>query len=302
MKVSLAVTAGPHAGQSFAFDQHDTFMVGRGEEVHFRLPDDPALSRKHFLLEINPPLCRLLDLKSRTGTRVNGQKVEAADLAAGDAIQAGQSAFRLRRALTVAECQILVAATAASGVCRGRMTGRQRALLYRLALTTGLRRNELGSLVPASFRLNTDPPTVTVAGSRTKNRKTATLPLRQDLAAELRAALAGLAAGETIFPVTGRRMDYVIAGDLGDAGIAPRVDGRVVDFHALRTTFITTLALSGVPLTVAQKLARHSDPRLTANTYTHLGLADLGRAVESLPAVALRSDSAHPEAPRRAAS
>jgi hypothetical protein len=47
--------------------------------------------------------------------------------------------------------------------------------------------------------------------------------------------------------------------------------------------FITHLSLGGVPLAVAQKLARHSDPRLTSNVYTSLGLADLHRAVESLP-------------------
>jgi len=34
----LVVTAGPHAGQTFVFEQHDTFLVGRGEDVHFRLP------------------------------------------------------------------------------------------------------------------------------------------------------------------------------------------------------------------------------------------------------------------------
>src|SRR4051812_47785365 len=97
MKVSLAVTAGPHAGQSFAFEEHDAFMVGRGDEVHFRLPNDQSLSRKHFLLEVNPPLCRVLDLNSRSGTKVNGRKIDApADLKDGDAIQAGQSAFRLR--------------------------------------------------------------------------------------------------------------------------------------------------------------------------------------------------------------
>jgi serine/threonine-protein kinase len=93
MKVTLTVSAGPHRGQSFVFEQHDTFLVGRGEDVHFRLPDDPSLSRKHFLLEINPPLCRIEDLKSHTGTRVNGQKVESAELHHNDVIQAGQTTF-----------------------------------------------------------------------------------------------------------------------------------------------------------------------------------------------------------------
>jgi len=35
---------------------------------------------------------------------------------------------------------------------------------------------------------------------------------------------------------------------------------------------------------VAQKLMRHSDIRLTMNTYTHPGLADTAGAVAALPA------------------
>jgi hypothetical protein len=74
-------------------------------------------------------------------------------------------------------------------------------------------------------------------------------------------------------------------------------DGRVLDFHARRMSFVSNLALGGVPLAVAQKLARHSDPRLTANVYTHLGLADLGKAVEALPplpSVTLSTDTEMP--------
>jgi integrase len=47
-------------------------------------------------------------------------------------------------------------------------------------------------------------------------------------------------------------------------------DGLFADFHANRHSFVSNLARAGVPLTIAQKLARHSDPRLTANRYTHL--------------------------------
>jgi serine/threonine-protein kinase len=103
MKVTLTVTAGPHAGQAFAFQEHDTFLVGRGEDAHFRLPDDGHLSRRHFLLEINPPLCRLLDLESKSGTTVNGQKVSTADLNDGARIAAGGSTFlvRIQREATI---------------------------------------------------------------------------------------------------------------------------------------------------------------------------------------------------------
>src|SRR4051812_15087403 len=98
MPLSLVVTAGPHAGRTFAFDRHDTFLVGRAPEAHFSLPDDPYFSRMHLLVEVNPPLCRLTDLQSRNGTLVNGQKAQAADLKHGDEIRAGQTVLRVVQA------------------------------------------------------------------------------------------------------------------------------------------------------------------------------------------------------------
>ena len=53
--------------------------------------------------------------------------------------------------------------------------------------------------------------------------------------------------------------------------------------HALRHTFLTSLANSGVHPSVAQRLTRHSDIRLTMNRYTHSTLGRQGDAVENLP-------------------
>lgn len=188
-----------------------------------------------------------------------------------------------RRALTPEECGRLLAVAAASTRMLGGMAGPDRRLFYAVALTTGLRRNELGSLTPASFRLDADPSTVTVEGTRTKNRRTAVLPVRADVAAGLRAWLPGKPTDRPLFPVAGRKRRAMRRADLKAAGIEVVVDGRVLDIHALRVSFITQLSLSGVPLAVAQKLARHSDPRLTANVYTSLGLAELHKAAETLP-------------------
>jgi integrase len=188
---------------------------------------------------------------------------------------------RRRRSLTPEECRRLLAA--ASKRKRGGMTGPDRRIFYLTAINTGLRRNELGVLTPESFRLDDDPPTVTVEGKWTKNRRTAVLPLRQDLAAELREWLRDKPAGKPLFPVKGRKRKAMLRADLKAAGIEPVVGGRVIDLHALRVSFITHLALGGVPLAVAQKLARHSDPRLTSNVYTSLSLAELHKAVQALP-------------------
>jgi hypothetical protein len=59
---------------------------------------------------------------------------------------------------------------------------------------------------------------------------------------------------------------------LRKAGI-PFLDerGRRMDYHALRTTFITRLSTMKVHPRLAMELARHSDMRLTMKTYTDVG-------------------------------
>ena len=96
MKIKLTVIAGPHRGQEFEFDGRDTLLVGRSADAHLRLSyDDPYFSRRHFLVEVNPPRCRLLDLASRNGTLRNGVRVAAAEVADGDEIGAGHTVFRV---------------------------------------------------------------------------------------------------------------------------------------------------------------------------------------------------------------
>jgi eukaryotic-like serine/threonine-protein kinase len=97
MLVTLAVTTGPLAGRTFPFEGHDVFLVGRSPNAHCRFPeDDPFFSRVHFLIEVNPPQCRLTDMGSRNGTFVNGRKVEVVDLVDGDEIRAGHTRFTVR--------------------------------------------------------------------------------------------------------------------------------------------------------------------------------------------------------------
>jgi len=57
---------------------------------------------------------------------------------------------------------------------------------------------------------------------------------------------------------------------------------RPMRFHDLRSTTATLLARSGVGLVVAQRILRHSDPRLTANIYSRVDLADLQAGVDRM--------------------
>src|SRR4051794_3370399 len=96
MRVILDVLQGPRKGRTFVFDRHDTFIVGRSRFVHCPMPEDSALSRDHFLIEINPPRCEIRDLGSTNGTFVNERRVERLRLNSGDRIAAGQSIFQVR--------------------------------------------------------------------------------------------------------------------------------------------------------------------------------------------------------------
>jgi len=215
---------------------------------------------------------------------------------------------RERRALTMPELARLVGAAALRPLQRrGRgstapafslgerrhqqAVGASRATLYALAATTGLRRGELAALTWADIDLDAAEPVVRVRASTTKDGREARLPLHPSVIESLRGLRA--AAGERpcrVFPELPTIRTLRL--DLEAAGIPFETEAGLVDFHALRTSFATALARSGVSLAQAQKLLRHKDPKLTAVTYTRLEIADASAAVAriALPGVSVCRD------------
>lgn len=178
-----------------------------------------------------------------------------------------------RRALTPDELRTLITKIEA-GPERYGMTGKARALLYRLAVETGLRAGELRSLTRAGFNLDGDEPTVTVGAAYSKRRREDTCPIRPALAELLREHLAGKAPAAAAFNSPGNRWSFgrMFKADRDASAIAARDDaGRVADFHALRHTFISNLAAGGVHPKTAQSLARHSTITLTMDR-THISM------------------------------
>lgn len=109
MQIHLKVIDGPHQGQEFTFGRHDTFLVGRSRHAHFQLPiKDKYVSRIHFMVEVNPPQCRLVDMGSHNGTFVNGQPALAVDLKDGDQIRAGRTTFKLQLERELTDSDIVV--------------------------------------------------------------------------------------------------------------------------------------------------------------------------------------------------
>lgn len=189
-----------------------------------------------------------------------------------------------RRALADDEVARLIRAAEVGPVVLG-ITGTDRAMLYRLAVGTGFRANELRSLFPESFHLADDPPTVTVEAGYSKNRQRADQPIDRELADGLTRFLADKPPQKQLFEVPAKP-SHMIRADLERAGIVYRDEsGNVADFHALRHTFITRLIRSGAPPKVVQVLARHSTITLTLDRYTHLSTGDLQGALAGLPRI-----------------
>lgn len=134
-------------------------------------------------------------------------------------------------------------------------------LTYVIALNTGLRRAEINALQHADFTERDGRAYVRVRSGTAKNRIEDVLPLPQGF------------VRPTIF-ITPTMVEF--RRDLKAAGIS----AADVDFHSLRRSFATNLALAGVPLVVAQRMMRHADPALTANIYTTVRLDDEEAAVD----------------------
>ncbi len=190
----------------------------------------------------------------------------------------------VRRPLEPEELITLLATTRCAGDSLG-MTGEERNWLYRLAVETGLRSNELRSLLRANFDLDSAEPTVTIDAASAKNGRSATLPLRAETAAEFRAFLGQKHPAAQVFRLPRpEKIVVMLRADLTAAGIPYRDSaGRVADFHSFRVTFATLLLRSGVDVRTAKELMRHATINMTADVYACTLRGSLHEGVKRLP-------------------
>jgi integrase len=160
--------------------------------------------------------------------------------------------------------------------------GETRAIVYLLAMGTGLRKGELRRLRWCDLDL--DRGSVAVTAASAKSRKDQSVPIGETLVAALKAARpAGALPTDAVVPPGAFPNTLTFHRDLEAAGIEREADGCVIDFHALRTTFISWLAAAGTHPRVAQILARHASVETTMERYTDTRLLDLRGAIAGLP-------------------
>jgi len=145
--------------------------------------------------------------------------------------------------------------------------GEERRLCYLLTVWAGLRRSEVAQLVWNDIDLKSDPWMIRLRPEATKSHRADKVVIHPELAAALIRHCEGVTSADLPIVSTVPNMKAFRA-DLKLAGIDPgNRESGFIDFHALRKTLGTIMAASGLSPRMRQTHMRHTDPRLTENTY-----------------------------------
>ncbi len=273
--------------------------TGRMEKVETKHPLSP-LSKRHYIRA-----CKQFTRWLRKMGRLASNPLEILSFR-------GAVVSNKRRALTREEAAYLLDYTRrAAGILYG-MSGPERYLVYRLALETGLRRNEIRSLKRSNFDF--ERLLVRVEPEHTKTKKGASLPIRAATMALLKEHLKNKLPTTPAFHLTGYHTADMLKADLTAARqewieaarddpaefrrrmesefLAVQTSQGKIDFHSLRHTFATFLVESGTDIKTAQALLRHSTAAMTLDIYTHTRAEHQAAAVENLPSLDWESETA----------
>jgi integrase len=196
---------------------------------------------------------------------------------------------RPRRTLSPEDFTKLIKYTETAEPLR-RLSGLDRAMLYSVAVATGLRAGELASLTTSSLSLEGSPPLIVLEAAYSKRRRRDEQPLPSWLVDKLNRWLATRPQRLRVFDDGklwpggwARHAAKIMRTDLEGAGLDYRDEaGEVFDFHALRHQFITTLVEMNLHPKTTQTLARHSTIQLTMDRYTHLRTSDVAQSVDAM--------------------
>ncbi len=167
---------------------------------------------------------------------------------------------------------------------RKEIDGRKWMLIYKTLLLTGLRWGELRRLEVRDVLFG-ENARIELDASLSKNGNDATLPLNDELQAELSSWVKdrNLSDQDKLFDMPWKGMTR-FRYDARAAGIAMMDErGRGIDIHSLRRTFGTMLVRANVNVKITQIAMRHADVRMTLDIYASCETAEVVNAVGLLP-------------------
>lgn len=93
MRITLEFTSGTFAGRKVVLQPSTVLQFGRTENADYAVPHDRQMSGVHFAVQCDQDTCRIRDLNSSNGTKVNGESITDAVLYDGDQILAGDTSL-----------------------------------------------------------------------------------------------------------------------------------------------------------------------------------------------------------------
>jgi len=184
---------------------------------------------------------------------------------------------RVRCALTEAQQGDLITGTRKLREKWG-MSGRERSMLYWVAVATGLRASFIRELVVSDVHI--DGSYLDNRGARSQNKLCTSKPLSVSIRNALDYFVRGRDRDELMFNLPGEtKLARMVRSDAKDLDIPT----YGLDFHALRHTFGTTMARNGTHPKTLMVLMDHKTIQMTMRFYTHSFPEDQVAAVNRLP-------------------
>lgn len=155
-----------------------------------------------------------------------------------------------------------------------------RALVYRVALATGFRQNELRALCVAN--LDRFGPSLALPAKFAKNRQDARQFIPADLAAELAERCKALTPDAPLLPMPKKNTaGQNLARDFAKARIVRETSEGKATFHSLRVTAINAVVDAGADLKTIMTFARHSAAQMSMEIYAKPKADRLREAAET---------------------
>jgi integrase len=169
-------------------------------------------------------------------------------------------------------------------------TAYDRAALYHLAITLGMRQGELLGLEWSDIDFS--QRTLTIKDDLKTDAAHRTLPLSENLIRVLRQRQ-HYQMEQQLAATRWHRSDLIFTSQNGKAiyhntllnqfrRLLKKAELPVMTFHELRHTAATLMARAGIPVGEVQRILGHKNIQTTLETYTHYAAQDLARAVDSV--------------------
>jgi pSer/pThr/pTyr-binding forkhead associated (FHA) protein len=165
MRLVLEIVSGSNRGKQIKVEAGETLRVGRARPAEVPLGDD-FMSGLHFSLQCDTKGCRVRDLNSRNGTKVNGELIIEAPLKDGDQLFAGRTNFSVRveqaktsksKSLSNSRADTLSGRRSSRNISRRSLSGKSTGSRSSKSLS-GAKRQKAESKVAPPPPLKTPPP------------------------------------------------------------------------------------------------------------------------------------------------